>query len=631
MYKGYCGKMLKINLSSQRYSVERLDEYLIKGFIGGLGLATKLFYDLVPPFTNPYSPENVVILATGPLQGTLIPGSGRGLLASKSPLTNRFFISNFGGYFTKELKRAGYDAIIFTGISEKPLYVVIDDGKVEFKDAAHLWGKTTYEVHKLISEELGDSKFQIITIGPAAENLVRYSAVIHPTPPACHAAGRGGIGSVMGFKKLKAIAVRGSKDVEVADGEAVIKFFREISEKARKHPFLPTYGTTAVVRTVNMLGGLGTRNWQSEVFENAGKIDGSTIIPKYKIADLACASCPMGCVKVTRVTEGKWAGTTVKGPEYETLYALGSMTGIDDFGTVARAAKLCDEYGLDTISTGVVIAFAMEAYEKGIIDKQDTEGLELKFGNNDALVEMIERIAFRKGWLGDLLAEGVARASQVIGCGSNYFAMHFKGLELAGHSPRAVKAWTLGYSVGFRGGSHHDCRAHDIEYANPVEVRAFSVEGKAEIVRDTTLRVMIEESLITCRMFGGYYGVRLPGETHARILKMVTGIDFTPQELLTIAERIRNLIRVIEVRDGFGVKDDLNAPPPRILYEPIPDGPSRNAKTAPGEFKKMLKEFYALMKWDLKTGMPMREKLEELGLGYVIEDLRKLGVVVRTE
>ncbi len=624
---GYRRRVLKVNLSSRTYSIDVLSDELIKGYIGGLGLAAKLFYDLVPPGVDPYSQENVVILSTGPVQGTLVPGSGRGIFASKSPLTNRFFISNFGGYLSRELKRAGYDAVVIAGRADRPVYIAVDDGRIEIRDASHLWGRTTYEAHKIITEELGDPKFQVASVGPAAENLVRFSAIVHPTPPACHAAGRGGIASVMASKKLKAIAVRGSREVEVHDGAAVHEFFKEIASKARKHPFLPTYGTTAVLGNVNRIGGLGTRNWQSEVFEGADKIDGPAIIPKYKVADMSCASCPMGCVKVTRVTDGKWAGTTVKGPEYETLYALGSMTGVDDFGAIARAARLCDDYGLDTISTGVVIAFAMEAYERGILTKEETEGLELKFGNGDAVVEMVERIAFRRGWLGNVLAEGVMRASKVIGCGSQHFAMHFKGLELAGHSPRAVKAWTLGYSVGFRGGSHHDARPHDIEYGNPVEVRAFTIDGKPELIRDTTLRVMIEESLITCRFFGGYYGIRTPSEVHAKILKMVAGIDLTVQELIRIAERIRNLIRVIEVRDGFSVEDDLNAPPPRVLYEPIPEGTSKGAYTAPKEFKHMVRKFYELMGWDFNTGIPRKEKLEELGLGHLVEDLRKLGRV----
>lgn len=623
MLYGYAGRVVKVNLTIGKVVKESLPESLVRNYIGGLGLAAKLFYDMVPPKIDPYDPDNVVILVTGPLQGTLIPGSGRGLFVSKSPLTNRFFNSNFGGYLARELKRAGYDAVVVSGKAEKPVYMVIDDEHVELRNAQHIWGRTTYETQNVIKEELGDKKFQVACIGPAGENLVRISAIIHDI----RAAGRGGIASVLGSKNFKAIAVRGSREVKVAYPEEVIKFFREISEKARQHPTLPKYGTTSVVATVNRLGGLGTRNWQSEVFEGADKITGETTIPKYKIRDVACASCPMGCTKIQQIMEGKYAGTWAKGPEYETLYSLGSLVGIDDFNTIVMAARLCDEYGLDTISTGVVIAFAMECFERGILSLDETDGLELRFGNGDALIEVIKGIAFRSGWLGNLLAEGVMRASEVIGCGSQYFAMHFKGLELAGHSPRAVKAWTLGYSVGWRGGSHHDARPHDVEYRNPVEVRAFTTEGKPELIRSTVLRVMIEESLITCRFYGGYYGVTEPSETHAKILKIVTGMELTQGELLKIAERIRTLIRCLEVRDGYDIKADINAPPLRVLYEPIPDGPSKGAYTSPKEFKSMVRRFYELMGWDVKTGIPTREKLREVGLEFVIEDFEKAGLI----
>lgn len=613
MLRGYSFRMLKVDLTTRSIVKEEIPEQYMREYIGGLGLGARLYYELVPPNAEPLSPDNVVFLMTGPVQGTLIPGAGRGLFISKSPLTNRFFSSNFGGYLTRELKEAGYDCVVITGKSNEPLYLVIDDDVVELRSASKLWGMKTYEVQREIKEVLGDPKFQVACIGPAGENLVRISAIIHDI----HAAGRGGIAAVLGYKKLKAIAVRGSKRVEVAYPDEVLNFFREIARKARNHPFLVRYGTTAVMETVNKLGGLGTRNWQSEVFEGASKISGQTTIPKYKVKDYACHSCPIGCVKIQEIREGKYAGIWAKGPEYETLYALGSLTGVDDFPSIVAASRNCDELGLDTISTGVVIAFAMEAYEKGILSREECDGLELKFGNADAMVELIGRIGYRRGWLGNLLAEGVARASSIIGCGSQTFAMHFKGLELAGHSPRAVKAWTLGYSVGWRGGSHHDARPHDIEYANPVEVRAFSTDGKPELIRDTTLRVMIEESLITCRFFGGYYGVRLPTEVHSKIVRMVTGWEPTVNELNVIAERIRTLIRVLEVREGFDSIADRN-PPPRVLFEPIPEGPSKGARTTPSEFKSMLKRFYELMGWDVESGIPKEEKLRELGLDFTL-------------
>ncbi len=619
MLYGYSSRILKINLTTRTIIKEEVPEQYLKEYLGGLGLGARLYYDLVPPDVEPLSPENVVFLMTGPVQSTLIPGSGRGLLISKSPLTNRFFSSNFGGYLTRELKEAGYDGVVITGKSDEPLYLVIDDDNVELRSASRLWGMKTYEVQEEIKDELGDKKYQVACIGPAGENLVRISAVIHDI----HAAGRGGIAAVLGYKKLKAIAVRGSKKVEVAYPDEIVVFFREISKKARNHPFLVKYGTTAVMDTVNKLGGLGTRNWQTEVFEGASKISGQTTIPNHKVKDVACAFCPIGCAKIQEIREGKYAGIWAKGPEYETLYSLGSMVSVDDFPTVVAAARSCDELGLDTISTGVTIAFAMEAYEKGVLSKEECDGLELRFGNGDILVELIERIGYRKGWLGNLLADGVLRASKIIGCGSQTYAMHFKGLELAGHSPRAVKAWTLGYSVGWRGGSHHDARPHDIEYANPVEVRAFSIDGKPEIIRDTILRVMIEECLITCRFFSGYYGVRLPSETHCKIIKLVTGWEPTLGELMTVAERVRNLIRVLEVREGFSGDADRNAPPPRILYEPIPEGPSKGAHTTPKEFKLMLSRFYELMGWDVKTGIPREEKLKELGLAFTLNQLKK--------
>jgi len=607
---GYAGYMLKVNLGTGKISKEPLNEDLIKGYIGGFGVSTRILYDSLAPMVDAYSPENIVVFATGPAQGTLIPGSGRGVFVTKSPLTKRIFNSNIGGYLSSELKYAGYDFLVITGKSQNPVYIAIDDGNVEIKDASKIWGKTTYETQTIIKEELGDKKFQVACIGPGGENLVKYSAIIHNF----HAAGRGGIASVLGSKNLKAFAIRGDKSVEVPNTGEMINFYKEIAEKCAKHPSLPAYGTTVALGTINKMGCLGTRNWQTEVFEGAANIDGYTTIPKYKIRDIACAGCPMGCGKVQEIKEGKYEGALAKGPEYETLYALGSMVGVDDFDALVSAARLCDEYGLDTISTGVSIAWAMECFEKGILTKEETDSIDLKFGNRDALNEIIKRIAYKKGFMGDLLAKGVKEASEIIGCGSQYFAMHFKGLELAGHSPRGVKGWTLGYSVGWRGGSHHDGRVHDIDYPKTFEERALKFEDKPEIVYKTVHRVLIEESLITCRLFGGYYGPLEPNENNLKILKLTTGFNLTLEELWKIARRIRALIRCLEVRDGFNRKDDINAPPLRILNEPIPEGPSKGAYTKPSEFKFMVNKLYELMGWEKDTGKPKSQVLKELGL-----------------
>ncbi len=381
---------------------------------------------------------------------------------------------------------------------------------------------------------------------------------------------------------------------------------------------LSVFGTTFMVASINKVGGLGTRNWQEEFFEGWEKITGETTVPKYKIKDLACHSCPIGCVKVQKIREGKHRGVWSKGPEYETLYSLGSLLGVDDFGAIVAAARACDELGLDTISTGVNVAFTMECSERGILRQEETNGLDLRFGNGDALIECIRNIANREGWLGRTLAEGVKRASEVIGLGSQYLAMHVKGLELAGHSPRAIKGWGLGYSVANRGGSHHDARVHSLDYGRPVEERAFTIEGKPEGVASTQESAVIGDSLIVCRLFESIYGLSV-GHEHCRVLRLTTGRDVEVPELVRAAERIYNLERCFAVREGFTRRDD--ALPMRIMFESIPEGPSKGAQTKPRELKTMLDRFYAIRGWDLESGKPTQEKLNELGLDYAARDI----------
>lgn len=618
MVYGYAGYRLMIDLTTRDIKKEPLEQRLVRNYIGGAGFAIKILYENVRPKIDPFDPENMVVLATGPAQGTLAPGSGRGLFVSKSPLTNSSFRSNFGGFLAHELKHAGYDLIAIKGKADKPVYLVIDDDKVELKDATHLWGKTTYETQRMMKEELGDEKFQTACIGPAGENLVRIASIIH----GIHAAGRGGIAAVLGSKRFKGIAIRGSKDVNVADLDGLIEYFKEINKRCKEHPVtgknLPIYGTTWVLSMVNKVGGLGTRNWQMETFEGWEKITGETTIPKHKIQDASCASCTIGCVKVQEIKEGKYAGSVAKGPEYETLYGLGSVVGVDDFGAIVTASRACDELGLDTISAGVVVAFAMECYERGMLTNDDTEGLKLNFGNGDTLIECIRRIAYRKGFLGDTLAEGVRVASEIIGHGSQYLAMHIKGLEIAGHSPRAIKAVGLGYAVANRGGSHHDARGHSWDYRKSVEERAFTMQNKPNIVHTTQNMAVIGDSLIVCRMFEGIYGLSLT-EDHCKIIKLTTGIDMTLPELTRIAERIYTLERCFAVREGLNRKHDTL--PFRILYEPIPNGASKGACTKPAELRAMLDEYYKLRGWDVKTGIPMKEKLKELSLEYVAHKL----------
>lgn len=616
---GYCESKIEVNLTTKKIEKRPLEPELMNDFLGGAGFAIKILYDGLKPRIDPFSPENIVVFATGPAQGTLVPGSGRCIAVSKSPLTGSSFRSTFGGFFGNELKRAGYDLIAVRGRSDEPVSLVIDDEDVELKGASHLWGKTTYETQRLLKEDVGDKKAQITCIGPAGENLVRYASIVHDI----HVGGRGGLGGVMGSKRLKAIAVRGRKAVEVADPEGLKEFWVEISnrvgEKAATKNFR-RYGTTFVVGSVSKVGGLGTRNWQTEFFEGWEKITGETTIPECKVQDLACPPCPIGCVKIQEVKEGRYRGSWSKGPEYETLYALGSVVGVDDFGVIVAAARACDELGVDTISTGVCAAFAMECYEKGLITREETGGLDLKFGNGPEMIDLIENIAYRRGLLGNTLAEGVRRASKIIGLGSQAFAMHVKGLELAGHSPRALKAVGLGYAVAHRGGSHHDCRAHAWDYGRPLEERAFTIENKPRIVTTTQEMAAIGDSLIVCRLYESIYGLSV-SEDHCRILRLTTGVSKSPEDLVKVAERIWNLERCFAVREGFTRRDDVL--PPRVLFEPIPGGPSRGAHTKPRELRVMLDEYYKIRGWDPKTGIPTREKLEELGLGHAARDIGK--------
>jgi len=602
---GYVGSKLEVNLTSKTVRKEPLESELTRHFLGGAGFGIKILFDGVKPKTDPFSAENIVIFATGPVVGTLVPGSGRAIIISKSPLTGGCFRSLFGGYWGGELKYAGYDLIVITGSSEKPVYLSIDDDRVGFKDASHLCGKGTFETQNLIKEELGDESFQIACIGPAGENKVRIASVVHAYT---HVAGRGGLGAVLGSKKLKAIAVRGSKKVDVADIDGLIKFYNNIIDETREANFqLMAYGTMRGIQTWNKDGVCPTRNYQTEVFDGWDKITGETIVPKYSIKSKGCSACTTSCHKILKITDGKYAGV-ISRTELEDLYALGSMTEVDDIGAILMANRLCDDLGLDGISAGVTIAFAMECYEKGILTSEDTDGLELKFGNGDTLVDCVRNMAYRKG-LGNLLAEGTLRMSEALGRGSQRFAMHTKGLEFAGVSPRTGAGKSLDYAVANRGGSHMEARTQMWETGSQTLEERFSTKDKASIVLASQNLCTVEDSLITCRFFTIIYG-RTLGKSHLEMIKLTTGVDIDLPQLNKIADRIYTLERCFLVREGMTRKNDTL--PYRILHEPIPEGPSKGGYTKPNMLNEMLDEYYKLREWDVKTGVPTKERLKEL-------------------
>lgn len=600
MVKGYVGKILRVNLGKKKVKVEPIPEGWIKKFIGGEGFAAKIIYDEVPKGVDPLSPENKLVIMTGPLTGTLAPCSGRYLVAFKSPLTGIWGVGHTGGHWGPELKFAGFDGIIVEGKADKPVYLWICDGEVEFRNATHIWGKTVHETEEIVREET-DPEAKILSIGPAGEKLVRISTIISEY---ARAGGRGGSGAVMGSKNLKAIAVKGSGSIEVADTEKFIEVAKKLHEKIRKNPItgeaLPTYGTAVLVNIINQHGIFPTRNFQTGVFPAADKISGETLAEKYLVSRRACAFCPIGCGRFTVIPSGPYAVVT-EGPEYETIWALGASCNIDDLEAIAKANYLCNIYGLETISTGATIATAMEAFEKGYISTKETEGLELKFGNAEAMVAMVEKIAKREG-LGNLLAEGSKRFAEKIG--HPEISMSVKGLELPAYDPRGVKGHGLGYATSNRGGCH--LRAYMIApeiLEVPRKIDRFSIDDeKIEMLKTFQDVFAAVNSLILC-IFTTF---ALEPKDYAEILTPAVGIKFTEKEFIKVGERIYNLQRLILVREGITAKDDRL--PTRLEKEPMPEGPAKG-HTVPIE--KMLPKYYKIRGWD-KEGRPLKEKLKEL-------------------
>lgn len=603
MLGGYIGKILRVDLTERRISTEKLDAEIAKKFIGGKGLGAKILYDSLKLGTDPLSPENILIFASGPLTATLAPTSARWAVVTKSPLTNIFLDCQVGGYFGAAMKLAGFDCIIMEGKADSPVYLWVHDGNAEILNAGDLWGKGCFETENTLKKRLGESA-HVASIGPAGENLVRYSCI---SVDKYRQAGRGGAGAVMGSKNLKAVAVRSaSYKIEYADPEG----FREAAKKAlkviRENSFIPLrrkYGTPIWVAPVNKAALLPTRNFRTGVFEKAENISGETMRDKIVVKDGTCYNCIIQCWKYTHVESGKYKVDELAGPEYESIALLGSDCGVGSIEAVAHASMLCDDLGLDTISTGNSIAFAMECYERGLLTAEDTDGLELKFGNADAEIEMVKKIAYRKG-LGNLLAEGVRRASKKIGDGSERFAMHVKGLEIPGYDPRGAFGMALAYATSDRGACHQRAWTVRAEIEGKLEPR-FSTKGRARFVKETQDERAMCFSLVLCDF------APLEVKHFVELLNKATGFNFTVEDYLKTGERIWNLTRLFNVREGITRKDDTL--PPRFMEEPLPEGVTKGQVVTKEMLDEMLDEYYALRGWD-KNGVPTEEKLKELGL-----------------
>jgi len=617
-YKGYAGKILHVNLSKGKAWTQPFPNSLAENYLGGAGLCSRLIFDMVQAGTDPLGSENVLIFATGPLTGTLFPQASRYTVASKSPLTECWGEAHAAGHWGPELKFAGFDAIVVYGRSEKPVYLWVEDEGAEIKEAENLWGETTYGVDDILKEKHGQDA-KVASIGPAGENLVRFACIMNDRD---RSASRSGMGAVMGSKRLKAVALRGTKGLEVADVERYLEAVKEWHRKMLAHPYTENralYGTTILVELMQEIGRLPTYNMRQGVFDGYNSIGGEVIKRRYLIKPRADFSCLQRCGRYTAVPCGPYAYVGGS-PEFETQSSLGSRCGVSDVEAVLYAHWLCNSLGMDGISAGAAISWVMECYDLGILTKKDTDGLDLKWGNHEAMTTLLKKIARREGF-GDVLAEGSWRAARMVGKGSEEYVMHVKKQEIASQEPRAQKSMGLASAVAARGADHL--------YAFPVldevgfekEIRErFGEEYLPEIgdrldpkykgfmVKECEDYMVVVESAGVCK-----YGTQIPPVFYygdiAQALKVTCGLPVTEKDLHVIGERIVNLNRAFNIRCGISRKDDTL--PKRLVKEPAPIGPAKGHVV---ELDQMLDEYYRCRGWDLKTGKPTYEKLASLGL-----------------
>ena len=630
-YYGYAGRILRINLTKNQTKVQHTEKRLITKFLGGRGFNSKRLYDEVIKDVDPLSPQNKLIFATGPLVGTVFPLGARFNVTAKSPLTGILGDSNAGGHFAAEMKFAGYDQIIIEGKSRKPVYIFIEDQEIQIMDAEHLVGKDTYETTETTKKDLGDRTVQVATVGPAAENHVLYAGIFANL---ARPAARTGMGTVMASKNLKAVALKGTGSIKIADPRRFWKIVEEIEEETYAHPQYWSrriMGTTRILMLADKLGFLPTRHFTSATFQHASKVSGERLAREYNVKNRACFSCIVPYSRVYVIREGEYAGLYGEGPEYEALSSFTARVGNSDLDLALKAVDLANRLGLDAITTAECIAWAMELYEKGELTKKEADGLELAWGNGEAILALIEKIALREGF-GDLLANGVRRAAEKLGRGEE-IAFHVKGLEIIQADPRGLKGYGLGYAVASRGADHlrsepfvelSDDPKKGIEmFGVPEATLRLAHKGKGKLVRYFENWCAIIDCLEVCKNLAGNMEL-LPFDRAAEIARAVTGIHFTEEAMFEIGERIVNLERAYLVREGIRRRDDYL--PIRFLKEPLPNG---NSKGAIFEIEPMLDEYYAEREWNLRTGIPKAEKMRKIGLGYVVEDLKKNGTEIK--
>jgi len=613
MLYGYAGHILRVDLTSGTVSSEPTPEAVTHDFLGGRGLGAYLLWTEVPRGADPLGPDNKLFISTGPLSGTFFPGSGKLDVTTKSPQTGGYASASMGGLLSAELKFAGYDAIILEGISPKPVYLFIDDDRVELRDAREYWGMGSFALERILKQRLGED-FQIATIGPAGEVGVKYACINHDYG---RQAGRGGVGTVMGAKRVKAITVHGTNGIPIADTDSFIGIGKTAFKACKEAEALDAwirYGTMTVTSWCDRNGALPTRNFQAGSFEHGPSIYAPVFRDTIVVTDKGCFGCPSPCGKYAHAPR---YDIYVEGPEYETNGMLGSNLGLSDIQDIARANQLCDEFGLDTISTGGCIAWAMECFERGVLTPAQTNGLDLHFGNAEAVFALIEQIAHRSTWLGDLLAEGVRVAANRIQQGSEAWAIHVKGMEQSAYDTHSATSMLLAYMTADVG-AHHN-RAWAITYDIAMGRDAVTPEKAAKVIELQHIRPLMD-ALGCCRL--QWVELDMPLDLYAPALAALTGVERSWDDLLHISERIWNLTRMIWVREIEGFGRAWDAPPVRFVSEPATQGPTAGKYTPPEAAQQMLDYYYEQRGWS-REGIPTPETLARLGLSDLVEAFMK--------
>lgn len=622
---GYKGKFLRVNLTDETYTVESLPLDVQKEYVGGRGFIAKYCFDEIAPGTDPLGPDNKLFFATGPLNDSRIPGTGRYAVGTLSPLTKGFFRSISGGAWSVFLKRAGFDMIIVEGIAKEWTYLYVHDGMVEFKPAEKMLGLLTEETEAAIQEDLDNKKVKSCVIGPSGEKGVTYACIQTER----RSAGRGGCGAVMGSKKLKGIAVYGTERTEFFDegfNKAMMEHTKTNLKSGYYHHF-HEYGTTTGCDLTHDIGVLPVKNFQLGVFPEIDKLlhDGIESLG-YKTKNSGCHGCYMQCGSEFDVPDGPFKGKGYENPEYETMWAFGANCWNSDFAGILKANQICDDYGVDTISTGNCVGFLMECYEKGYITKEDLNGVELVWGDAVAMVAVAKQIADMSSEIGKICAKGGVRAAaEHIGHDSSDFAMHNRGLELAAYDPRGIQAHGLGYATSNIGGSHQYGYSVQEIFSFPEKVDRFSADDKGRHTIWAQRYITIFDCAVTCGFPNAFTDSKLTFQNFGQWLEMATGIKDafgTEEKLEQIYDRIYNLERAFNHRMGMTIEeDDL---PKRVKTEALPDGPSAGHVWHKEE---LLDDYYEKRGWDKNTGVPTRETLEALNLGYVADELAAMGIL----